>query len=45
MSCTFAAPPGTEARIASISAWVSATSGTISGVIVSHPGTMVLGGT
>ena len=33
MSCTLAVPPGTPATIRSISAWLSSTSGSISGVI------------
>ena len=37
MSCTFAAPPGTPATIRSISAWLSSTSGSISGVMDPHP--------
>ena len=45
MSCTFAAPPGTPATIRSISAWLSSTSGSISGVMDSHPSGIPFAGT
>jgi hypothetical protein len=45
MSCTFAAPPGTSATIRSISAWLSSTSGSISGVIDAHPSGIPFAGT
>src|SRR4028118_1227034 len=45
MSCTFAAPPGTSATIRSISAWLSSTSGSISGVRDKHPSGIPFAGT
>ena len=45
MSCTLAAPPGAVATTAAISAGLSATSGSICGVIASQPSGIRFGGT